>query len=147
MRPPSIQLFEKVFFAGLIIGLINLAVSWNQVNAMVADPRLQEAGVANGVLLFGAVMGTVIPLLLWYFIARRASNVAKWIFVVLTAVGVFGFVSSIANPAMPKDAMLIGSVLSTALNVFAAWLLFKPDAKAWLESRGTEGTSDPTTFE
>ncbi|HUQ13009.1 MAG TPA: hypothetical protein VM055_01885 [Novosphingobium sp.] len=147
MRPPSIQLFEKVFFAGFVIGLINLVLSWDQVNAMVADPRLQEAGVANGILIFGVVMGVVIPLLLWYFIARRASNVAKWIFVVLTAIGVFGFVSSLADPAMPKNAMLIGSAVSTALNVFAAWLLFKPDAKAWLDSRGAAGTTDPTTFE
>jgi len=147
MRPQSIQLFEKVFFAGFVIGLVNLFLSWNQVNAMVDDPRLQAAGVADGILIFGVVMGTLIPLLLWYFIARRASNVAKWVFVVLTAIGVFGFVSSLADPAMPKGAILIGSAVATALNVFAAWLLFKPDTKAWLESKGQAGPADPTTFD
>jgi hypothetical protein len=147
MRPQSIELFEKVFLGSIVVGLINTALSWSQVNAMLADPRLNAAGVGSGTLVFGLVVGIVIPLLLWYFIARRASNVAKWIFVVLTALGLFGFLSSLANPLAPKGLITVIGAVAVALQVYAAWLLFRPDAAAWLESKGADGSSDPTTFD
>ena len=77
MRPKSIELFEKVYLGAIALGLVNTFLSWSQVNAMLADPRMQSAGVGNGTLVFGVVVGVLIPILLWYFIARRASNVAK----------------------------------------------------------------------
>ena len=42
---------------------------------------------------------------------------------------------------------MIGGFVATALQVFAAWLLFKPDAVAWLESKGANGPGDPDTFD
>ena len=146
MRPKSIELFEKVYLGAIALGLVNTFLSWSQVNAMLADPRMQSAGVGNGTLVFGVVVGVLIPILLWYFIARRASNVAKWIYVVLTALGVFSFLSSLANPLVPKGLTMIVGALSVLLQVYGAWLLFRPDAAAWLESKGAIGSGDPDTF-
>lgn len=148
MRPKSIDVFEKVYLGAIAVGLINTVVSWSQLDAMLAaDPRIKAAGLGSGTLMVGVVLGLLIPLLLWYFIARRASNVAKWIYVVLTAVGLFGFLSSLANPLVPKGLLTALGLLSVGLQVYAAWLLFRPDAAAWLDSKGANGPGDPTTFE
>ncbi len=146
-RPPSIILFEKVFFASIVISVITLALSWNRMVSTAVAQRPGIAEAAPSVMLVGAAIGIGIPILLWYFIARRASNVAKWIFVVLTAISIFSFVSSIANPMIPGTLMIVVGAVTTALQVFAAWLLFKPDARAWLESRGVEGRSDSHTID
>lgn len=142
MRPRSIELFEKAFFTAYVIGLVNMTLNWSQLVAMLDDPRMRAAGMGSGALTVSVLIGFLVPLLLWYFVARRASNVAKWIFVALTALGVFGVVSSIANPLAPKGLMLVGTALTTTLNLFATWLLFRPDAKAWLERKGV-GVDEP----
>jgi hypothetical protein len=147
MRPQSIETFEKVYLGAIAVGLVNTVLSWSQVDAMLADPRMQAAGLGTGTLIFGLVVGILIPLLLWYFIARRASNVAKWIYVVLTALGLFAFLSSLANPLVPKGLITLLGALAIVLQVYGAWLLFRPDAAAWLKSKGTDGPGDPTTFE
>ena len=147
MRPQSIELFEKVYLASIAIGLVNTVLSWSQVDAMLADPRMQAAGVGTGTLVFAVVIGILVPLLLWYFIARRASNVAKWIYVVLTAVGLFGFLSAVANPMVAKGLVTVLGAAATGLQVYGAWLLFRPDAAAWLEGKGADGPGDPETFE
>ena len=85
MRPRSIEMFEKAFFASLVLGAINTLLSWRLVAAAASDPTLRAAGVGQGLVLTGVLVGLLLPLLLWYFIARRASVVAKWIYVVLTA--------------------------------------------------------------
>jgi hypothetical protein len=147
MRPPSIVLFEKVFLAAIVLGLINSLLFWGSMTEVLDDPAMKAAGMGTGFMLVSVVIGTTISLLLWYFIARRASNVAKWIFVVILALGVFGMVANIANPAVPKGAQLVGGFVSLLLQLYAGWLLFKPDAKVWLESRGTKGASDPSVFD
>ena len=147
MRPKSIELFEKVFLGAFAIGLVNTVMSWSQVDALLADPRMRAAGVGSGTLMFVVVVGILIPLLLWYFIARRASNVAKWIYVVLAALGLFGFLSSLANPLAPKGLVTVLGLVTVGLQVYAAWLLFRPDAAAWLDSKGAIGPGDPTTIE
>ena len=147
MRTRSIELFEKVYLGAIAIGLVNTFLSWSQVNAMLDDPRMQAAGMGSGTLLFGLVVGILIPLLLWYFIARRASNVAKWIYIVLTALGLFAFLSSLANPLVSKGLVTILGAAAVGLQVYGAWLLFRPDAVAWLESKGAKGPGDPGTFD
>lgn len=147
MRPPSIILFEKVFLAAIVLGLVNSLLFWGSMTEVLDDPAMKAAGMGTGFMLFSVLIGTAISLLLWYFIARRASNVAKWIFVVILALGVFGMVANLTNPAVPKGAQLVGGFVSLLLQLYAGWLLFKPDAKAWLESRGTEGASDPSVFD
>ena len=147
MRPQSIELFEKVYLGAIAIGLVNTVLSWSQVDALLADPRMQAAGLGTGTLVFGVVIGILVPLLLWFFIARRASNVAKWIYVVLTALGLFGFLSALANPMVPKGLVTVLGAAAVGLQVFGAWLLFRPDSAAWLDAKGADGPGDPESFD
>ena len=147
MRPQSIELFEKVYLGSIALGLVNTALSWGALTASLKNVGDGTVAVGPGLMVGSIVIGLIIALLLWFFIARRASNVAKWIYVVITAIGLFGVLSSLANPAAPKGLTMIGGIVVTALQVFAGWLLFKPDAAAWLESKGADGPGDPSTFD
>ena len=147
MRPQSIELFEKVYLGSIGVGLVNTALSWGALTASLQNAGNAAVSMGPGVMILSIVLGLIISLLLWFFVARRASNVAKWIYVVITAIGVFGVLSSLANPSAPKGLAMIGGFVATALQMFGAWLLFKPDSVAWLESKGANGPGDPSTFD
>ena len=146
-RPASIVLFEKLYIVVIIIGVIGVALSWSSLTAMAGNQPGVPESVGSGILIGALIFGFLVPLVLLYFIARRASNIAKWIFVVLTAFSVYSFIATISNPAVPQGILLAVNVVSLVLTLYCAWLLFKPDAKAWLESKGVDGPGDPTTFE
>ena len=146
-RPASIVLFEKLYIAVIVIGVIGVVLSWNSLNAMAASQPGVSASAGSGILIGALIFGFLIPLLLLYFIARRASNVAKWIFVVLTAFGVYSFLATLSNPMVPKGLLLAANLVSLVLTLYCAWLLFRPDAKAWFETKGVDARGDTTTLE
>ncbi|MEM9500212.1 MAG: hypothetical protein AAF941_00070 [Pseudomonadota bacterium] len=138
MRPQSIGMFDKLYLGGLLVGLLNYVISWDSIMSELAGSGF---GVAFAVIT--ASIGYGISLLLWYFISRRASNIAKWILVALTAIGLafmpFGL---IGTPILE----LVLSLVITAMQVGAIYFLFQPDAKDYLESGGKDRI-DPSTFE
>ena len=143
MRPQSIVRFEQAYLASVLIGLINLFVSWNTKFAtMENDPRFggnpQMVETGQSMMIGMAGLGVILSLLLWYFAARRGSEVAKWILVVLLIIGVIGLLSAITQIAVvgPLSAGL--TVLAFALNAYAVWQLFRPDATAWMRGTPTE---------
>lgn len=131
MRPKSIVLFDRLFLASLIIGVINAVLSFDSMQAeLAANPDTAALGWGPGMVVAVIAFSLMIPLLLWYLVAYRASGTAKWILVVLTVGGLL-FVSidlqnllSLAN---------IGTVVVTVLQLVAIALLFSPDAKAWFD--------------
>jgi nitrate/nitrite transporter NarK len=142
MRPPSIRLFEKLYLLTIGLGLVGLALSWDSMIGLAQARSGAAESTAAGVVVGAAVFGVLIPLLLVYFIARRASNIAKWIFVVLTAFGLLSFLAAVTRPELPKDMLLALNAVSLVLSLYCAWLLFRPDARAWLDSRGGAAGAD-----
>lgn len=128
MRPHSITMFEKLFLASLVLGAINFFVSMPAMREQLAADPNAAAMVGDNFLIGVFIFSMLISLLLWYFISRRASNIAKWILVVFFVVGLVMLPGSLgALPALP----LIVSLLSTVLQGAAIYFLFRPDAKAW----------------
>lgn len=76
-------------------------------------------------------IGVVIALLLWFFIARRGSNVAKWILVVFTVFAIGSLVLGFTTGAVILDAGGIVRLVAVALQTAAVAFLFRPDAAAW----------------
>ena len=138
MRPSSIRLFEKLYLLTIALGVAVLVLNWNGMTALAQARAGGDASSGTGVLIAAAVLGVLIPLLLLYFIGRRASNVAKWIFVVLTGFSVLSFLAALTNPALPKNLLFALNTVSLLLTIYCAWLLFRPDTRAWLENRGDE---------
>lgn len=130
MRPKSIDQFSMVYLAVIVVGLVSTALSWNDMLAQVSVQRMM-AQFGSASVYAVAVIGVLIQALLWYFIARRGSVVAKWIFVVLT---VLAILSSLWGLAMAGAASMVIGVLGVAtivLQAIAIWLLFRPDTPAW----------------
>lgn len=144
MRPPSIVGFERAYLAAIALSLLNALLNWDAMVAPLDDPAMRATGLDSNFVLISLAVGTAIALLLWYFIARRASNVAKWIYLVLLTLGLLGMVMNLANPAIPKDIVMLLSAIGALLQLYGGWLLFQPDAKAWLSG---EGRVDPSTFD
>ena len=130
MRPTSIVLFERLFLLSLAIALVNGFLQYDALVAQVGnDPALAQLGGGSGASLGVMAISLLIPLLLWYFIARRASNIAKWILVVMTLLGLL-FVNLDAGQLGSLAGM--ASLAETILQLVDIVLLFRAAARAWL---------------
>lgn len=142
MRPQSIVWFERLYLASVCLGILTLALNYDLI-----EMRAVATGGAGTSAWVGAVIGVCINLLFWFFIARRASNIAKWILVVMTAVGIVGMIAMLSTLLMygPLYTALTGAV--TLLQLVAMVFLFRRDAVDWLKSGGRNGPIDLATFE
>ncbi|WP_174298439.1 hypothetical protein [Sphingomonas bacterium] len=136
MRPISIVNFERCYLGAIVVGLVN---SLLVVPAMLRTPQVAQATATLGTgFLYGSIaIGIAITLLLWYFAARRASVVAKWIIVVFFAFGVLGLVRN-AMAGFPAGLSGVLSIVALVLQAVAVYLLFRPDANAWFRGGATD---------
>jgi hypothetical protein len=136
MRPQSIILFERIYLGCLVIATL-LSV-WFFAHPDHALPPGWPPALITWLPLITAITflgGIAINLLLWFFIARRGASVAKWIYVVLFVLGLFGVVRSIMgleNFLVPT-LMRIWFALHLLLDAICIWLLFRPDAQRWFK--------------
>ncbi|HET9509647.1 MAG TPA: hypothetical protein VFO80_00720 [Sphingomonas sp.] len=139
IRPKSIELFERCYLGGWAVGLVNTLINWSNVRQ---DARVVAAAEQVGTWYLPTItaIGLIIPLVLWFFIARKGSVVAKWIMVVLTAIGVIGLALAFARGDYPVALAGLLGLVGVVLNIAAAAMLFRPDAKLWF---GETPTQDP----
>lgn len=132
MRPKSIVTFEYVVLGTLVLGIISSLVNREQ-----AETQLADAGMPAGFLLGAQIAGIAINLLLLYFISRKASPVAKWIYAVLTALGIVFGLAGIAQVFAGGALTVVLTLVTFALSAYSLYLLFRPDANAWFnDGRG-----------
>lgn len=143
MRPVSIIWFERLFLASIVLELVNSILIWEESMAMIAaDPILSPRGAIYLVLTMAISSG--INLLLWYFIARRASNVAKWILVVLTVLGLAVTAMLFATSDYPRGLEDVATTIIYGLYLASIAMLFRSDAREWFERKGR--MLDPDIF-
>jgi len=134
MKPPSIARFEQFYAASILLGWINAGLNWHASQArLAANPAL--APIVAWFLPAMQVVSIVIAVLLWYFIVRRPTVVAKWVQVVFAAFAAIGVISAIGFIAAGRAALTPTAILGIVANVLyvaAAVMLFRPDAKLWL---------------
>lgn len=139
MRPNSILMFERLFLASLAGSLLGTVLTFDEVvNSVGADPALRNVGLGGGFVVGVMVVSFAVYLLLWYLIAHKASNVAKWILVVFIAIGVIMAVPSLAGPF---GAMQYLGLAICALQVAAVVFLFRADAAAWFNGDRPAGAA------
>ena len=133
MRPSSIVRFDRLYLASIAVGLIGNILEWPLTMARLAEnPDTAALGSTAAVAAGGMIaIGVVIALLLWFFIAQRGSNVAKWILVVFTVFAIGSLVLGFTTGAVIHDAGGIVRLVAVALQTAAVAFLFRPDAAAW----------------
>jgi uncharacterized membrane protein len=144
MRPASITRFDQLYLGALALGIVNTVLAYDAtMTQLEADPDVAAAGMAGpGVIIGAFAFGFAISLLLWFFISRRASGIAKWVLVVFTVIGTLMLPLSLT--AVPLVQLIVTLVI-TAMQIGAVWYLFRPDARAWF-AHGPGGM-DPAAFE
>ena len=140
MRPKSIVTFERLYLGALALGIVDIVLSWQETSArLAADPRARDLG--STFLPMTVLISVIIPLLLWYFVARKASVVAKWIVVALFVLSIAAFLIGAQRTGLPSGLSGILSLVAVVMQAAAVWLLFRPDAKAWFnDGRGGSET-------
>lgn len=141
MRPQSIIRFEQFYLGGtaitVIVQVLNLAGLFGPV-------RAEELSFST--LLIVLAIGYGLAFLFWYLIARRASNIAKWVLVILTGFGLVGNVPLLVTEMRSDLGYTLVMALILVLQVVSMVYLFRRDAAEWLRSRGQVGVIDVTTF-
>lgn len=134
MRPNSIVKFEQFYLGALALGLVNGVLNWSNASEMLAaDPNLAAMGPVF--LVVTMAVGIGISLLLWYFAARKASVVAKWIITVLFGIGLISLLFSLGS--LPVVNMVITGIV-TLMQGYAVYMLFRPDAVAWFNGESSD---------
>ena len=141
MRPNSIVTFERLVLLYLAVGVFHAYLLWDQT---MASLQSQGAALGSGTIITIQAITVALYLLLVWFISRKGSPVAKWIYVVLAglglALGLVGIQETISLGTLP----LILALAQYVLTLVTIWLLFRPDSKAWF-SDGRGGV-DADTF-
>jgi hypothetical protein len=137
MRPKSIVLFEWIYGFTIVTSIVvSVWMYFTISRLMPALPPNLPVNIAWLVPIAAiavAVFSLVIKWLLLYFIARRGSDVARWIFVVLFLLGLV----SLADVVFVRRGMfaqpwtLDFSLFRTLLLAVCVWLLFRRDSAAW----------------
>ena len=142
MRPESIVMFERLFFVNLALGLVGYFVNYDAAMAQLeADPGTAALGMGGGFMIGSYLVGLAINLLLWYFTARRGSNVARWIFTVLMGIGLVFSIPSLF--VMGLSLITVTTIVGLLITLVLIVLLFRPDSSAWFTS---DGPTDPEVF-
>lgn len=129
-RPPSIVRFEQFFLASIVIGLVNTAVVYAMYGGL---PGAQQ--VVPAVLAVSVGLGIAVNLILWFFIARRGSNGARWVMTVLFALGLVSLAFSILMGTYPQGIAGLLGAAGWVLQALAVWHLFRPDTIGWFRGQ------------
>ncbi len=141
MRPKSIVTFERLVLLGILLGIINAFLTMDQLEAMTGA---QGTALSSSTLITIQAVTIALYLLLVYFISRKGSPIAKWIYVVLAALGLVAGLAGIGQMMQFGTVPAIITVISYVITAATIYLLFRPDAKAWF-SEGRGGV-DADTF-
>ncbi|HLV08349.1 MAG TPA: hypothetical protein VKY80_11805 [Croceibacterium sp.] len=144
MRPQSIVMFERLFLASIVLNVIVFAIGYGEFSQQITnDPALQRVGLGGGFVIALALAGYAIYLLLWYLIARKAANWAKWVLVLFLLLSLLSVPDALRGP---WNFSTIAALAVYVLQIAAVGHLFQADAKAWLSNKGAEGPN-PETFD
>ncbi|UKK84992.1 hypothetical protein L7H23_02475 [Sphingopyxis sp. BSN-002] len=144
-RPVSIINFERSFWASILIGVVSTVLQWSMMRELVEkDPVLSQSADAAVIGIgFAVALSFAFGGLLWYLISRRASNVAKWIYVVLMGFGIVSSFTTMNDPLSPKGLAFALSLAGAGLTALSIYFLFRKDARAWFAGKNV----DPRIFE
>ena len=141
MRPQSIIRFEQFYLASAAVGALNDCLNF----AGIGGPtELSDAGNIVALVLVALVYG--LSFLLWFLITHRASNVAKWILVVLTVLDLLAMVLSVLIFADTDKVDMVLMLLAMVLQCASMVYLFRRDAAEWLRNKDQQEPIDVTTF-
>jgi hypothetical protein len=147
MRPKSIVNFERIVLLNILLGIVTLWLSWDKMQAaqqaaLAEKGQAKMVGMVSSLTIGMEVLFVAVYLLLVWLIARKASPVAKWIYVVLAVIGLVLAVIGLGKAAALGTVPMVLGLLGHVLSLISLWLLFRPDSKAWFNEGRAADPSD-----
>lgn len=125
-RPASILRFERLFYLGLGVAALNAIAIATDPGARTGASPMEPASI-----FFYLAVTTAINLLFLWLIAYRGNSIARWIFIGLVVLTMFGQVADLPH-ALDYGALSLA--LSLIQNMFCAIeivLLLQRDSRDW----------------
>ena len=124
-KPSAIAWFERLYVFGIVLSVVDVVATWNQTFGSRGDDELAQIGYAAITILYGTLFA------FWFFILRRRSNIARWLFpVVMTIPALLTFYDlHIGTLDGWRILQLAYPVIWLGLPIF----LFLPDARRWFD--------------
>ena len=126
-QPKSIRLFNRLNLAATLVGISNILGHYGALRDSAISKGASPAGPLLGILLL-----LLSYLIFWFFIYRRGSNIAKWVFVVVTAVSVAMIPLKLGETIAVGQFYAVIDGIAFVLQLAAMAMLFRVDAKVWL---------------
>ncbi|MEM9145784.1 MAG: hypothetical protein AAGC57_06260 [Pseudomonadota bacterium] len=125
MRPASIRTFEVLILLSLALGLAVTAMTWSSLT--------QEVG--QGLVI--AVQAATLSVVLWgvFLVARRANNLARWVFTVMFGIGFIAYIPQVAFLFSAQPTVGLLGTIQVMLQLSALMMLFRADARVWFRAR------------
>lgn len=130
--PAEIESFERFMMGSLLVG--------GGVASLMYPDMVKEMGTwIASLLVSGWLLGTMG---LTIMISRKRSNLARWLFVVESAIALLPYAVYVG---IMFDEFPVGhaSVIQLGLQAFALYKLFTPPARAWFHGRDYRQHRDP----
>lgn len=124
MRPKSVVLAEYLYLASIVLMIAIAALTW--------DAAVAQNGV--GLILGINAFGVGLSLMLLILTTRRASRVALWFLVALTAIGAWGVALQVSGGVLAVGIVGVLTIAQLILTIVPIVLLFRPRARAWFDA-------------
>lgn len=126
MRPPSVRAFEALIVLSLGIGVVITALTWTELTREIGAAPVLLVQAATVLVVLGGV----------FLVARRASNIARWVVTVMFGIGFVAYIPQVAFLFSGDRVVGMLGAAQVMAQLAALMLLFRPDAKLWFRSRG-----------
>lgn len=133
VKPKSIRSFDRLNLVATLIGVANIIVHYGVLRTLAISKGASPAGSILAVILLGLSY-----LIFWFFIYRRGSNIAKWVFVAVTAISVAMIPLNLSEVILVGTAYAISDGVAFLFQLAAAAMLFRQDAALWFARKNNE---------
>ncbi|GAB5480510.1 MAG: hypothetical protein Pars92KO_02670 [Parasphingorhabdus sp.] len=132
LRPQSILWFERLFLASVLSATVDLYVHWDDY-ALDAEFDAETRLIVVVVIMLGTVVSYAVQISLWYFVAHRASNIARWILVVITVLSLLGIAIYFEGYSSTEKFFVVAT---QSLAVLAVLCMFIGGSPEWFRTKG-----------
>ena len=132
MRPQSLVWFDRLYLGSLAVAMVSSAARFSDSQKLLVKNG-STAVLGSSFLFITLGFSWAINLLIWYFISRRGSNIARWIWTVMMGFSLLALPVSLMqySSGMLTASRLITMALTYGLNIGAVYCTFRADAKPW----------------
>ena len=134
MKPKSMRLFDLFYLGAIALSIAATAIFFDRMTQAIAGEAALAGLSGNpGTLVWiGTGLSAGISLILWFLVSRLRSVIAKWVLVVLVGLGLFIAMPGLFAGMGEGNPTAFVNAAIHLLEVMAAFMLFRRDAKEWL---------------